>query len=255
VPLSHVTPISVSPSSSSVSTIDLSSPSSSNIPPECPEVTSVSSHIPVWARKTLESGGSEINNTYDTHGTRSIFAIMTKLLATDDPTTYVQAKGHPHWEQTMIVEYESLIKNKTWTLVPLPPRKNLIGCKWVYKTKFTAEGQIEKYKARLAAKGFDQQEGIDYNETFSHVPKMNTIRTILYLVASYKWEIRQMDVKSTFLNGDLNEDIYMKQPHGFVTTKNSNLVCKLHKSLCGLKQAPRAWYDEIDAYFLKNGFK
>jgi hypothetical protein len=84
---------------------------------------------------------------------------------------------------------------------------------------------------------------------------MNTIRTILSLVASYKWEIHQMDVKSDFLNGDLNEDIYIQQPPSFVTAKNSNLVCKLHKSLYGLKQTPRAWYDKIDAYFLKNGFK
>ena len=111
---------------------------------------------------------------------------MTKILATDDPTTYVQDQGQPHWEQVMTIEYESLIKNKTWTLVPLPPRKNLIGCKWIYKTKFTAKGQIENYKARLVAKGFNQQEGIDYNETFACVSKMNTIRTILFLSASYK---------------------------------------------------------------------
>ena len=131
----------------------------------------------------------------------------------------------------MIVEYDSLMKKKTWTLVPLPPRKNLVGYKWIYKTKFIAEGQIEKNKARLLAKGFSQQEGIDYNETFSHVAKMNTIRTILSLVASYRWEIHQMDDKSVFLNGDLNEDIYMKQLPDFVATKNYNLVCKFYKCL------------------------
>ena len=86
-----------------------------------------------------------------------------------------------------------------------------VGCKWVYKTKFTAEGQIEKYQARLVAKGFNQLEGIDYNETFAPVAKMNTIRTILSIASSYKWEIHQMDVKSAFLNGDLNEEIYIKQ--------------------------------------------
>ena len=105
----------------------------------------------------------------------------------------------------MNIEYESLMKNKTWSLVPLPVGKNLVGCKWVYKTKFTAEGQIEKYKARLVAKGFNQLEGIDYNETFAPVAKMNTIRTILSISSSYKWEIHQMDVKSAFLNDDINE--------------------------------------------------
>jgi hypothetical protein len=140
-------------------------------------------------------------------------------------------------------------------MIPLPPGKNLIGCKWVYKTIFTVEGQIEKYKSGLASKGFNRQEGIDYNEKISLVSKMNTIRTILSLAASYKWEIHHMYVKSVLLNGDINEVIYMKQPPGFVTAKKSNLVCKLHKSLYGLKQALRAWYDKIDAYLLKNGFK
>ena len=112
----------------------------------------------------------------------------------------------------MTVEYESLMKNKTWSLVPLHVGKNFVGCKWVYKTNFIAEGQIEKYKSRLVAKGFNQLEGIDYNEAFSPVAKMNTIRTILSIASSYKWEIYQMDVKSAFLNGDLNEEIYMQQP-------------------------------------------
>ena len=105
----------------------------------------------------------------------------------------------------MTIEYESLMKNKTWSLVPLPIGKNLVGCKQVYRTKFTIEGQIEKYKYRLVAKGFNKLEGIDYNETFAPVAKMNTIRTILSIASYYKWEIHQMDVKSVFLNDDLNE--------------------------------------------------
>jgi len=133
---------------------------------------------------------------------------MTKVLATNNPSTYAQTKEKPEWETAMIVDYDSLMKNKTWTLVPHPPGKNLVGCKWIYKTKFTTEGQIEKYKAWLVAKGFSQQEDIDYNEFFSPVAIMNTVRTIRSLVASYKWEIHQMDVKSMFLNGDFHEDIY-----------------------------------------------
>lgn len=98
----------------------------------------------------------------------------------------------------MSIEYESLLRTKSWSLFPLPLGKNLVGCKWVYKTKFIAEGQIENNKARLVAKGLNRLEGIDYNETFSSISKMNTIITILSCVASYKWEIHQMDVKSDF---------------------------------------------------------
>ena len=137
----------------------------------------------------------------------------------------------------MTTEYESLMKNKTWSLVPLPVGKNLVRCKWVYKTKFTIEGEIEKYKDRLVEKGFNQLEAIDYNETFDPIAKMNTIRTILFIASSYKWEIHQMDVKSAFLNGDLDEEIYMQQPPSFINVESSNLICKLHKSLYGLKQA------------------
>ena len=111
---------------------------------------------------------------------------MTKFLAIDDPTTYAQGNGKPHWEPVMNAEYDSLMKNKAWSLAPLPLGKKLVGCKWVYKTKFTTEGQIEKYKSRLVAKGLNQHEGIDYNETFSPVSKMNTIRTILSIDSSYK---------------------------------------------------------------------
>jgi hypothetical protein len=123
------------------------------------------------------------------------------------------------------------------------------------KQSLLQKDRLKNIKARLVAKGFSQQEGIDYNETFAPVAKMNTIRTIISLVASYQWELHQMDVKSVFLNGDLHEDIYMQQPPGFITTETSSLVCKLNKSLYGLKQAPRAWYEKIDTYFLKNGFK
>ena len=153
--MSLVTPISVS-SSSSVHVGYPSSPSSSSIPPECTkaEETSVSSNLLVWAQKTLESEGTEVGNPSDPRRTRSNFSLMNKFLATVDPTSYAQTQGKPQWEQAMTAKYESLMKNNTWFLVPLPVGKNLVGCKWVYKSKFTAEGQIEKYKARLVAKRF-----------------------------------------------------------------------------------------------------
>ena len=141
IPLSLVTPISVAPS---CFVTDLSSPSSSSssIPPECledPKVTAVLCNLFVWAQKTLESAGSDIRIPSDTRRTRYNFSLMNKVLATYDPTTYAQAKGKPHWEQAMTAEYDSLMKKKTWSLVSLPSGKNLVGCKWVYKTKFTAD--------------------------------------------------------------------------------------------------------------------
>ena len=136
-----VTIISNTPSSSSMTDHVLSSPTSSSNPPDSFEDTSVvpsTQPLPIWARKTLESAGFEIGIPSNTHRSRSDFNLMTKVLAMDDPTSYVKAKDKPEWEQAMTFEYDSLIKNKTWTLVPLPPGKNLVGCKWIYKTKFTS---------------------------------------------------------------------------------------------------------------------
>eukprot|EP00253_Pinus_taeda_P023918 PITA_23918 len=149
--------------------------------------------------------------------------------------------------------YHSLLANDTWDLVPLPKGRKLVRCKWVYRTKYGRDGKVDKHKARLVAKGFSQVEGIDYTETFSPVAKMNSIRFVLSLAASLKWEVHQMDVKSAFLHGDLHEEIYMEQPIGFTQT-DSSLVCRLKKSLYGLKQAPRAWYAKMDSFLLESGF-
>eukprot|EP00253_Pinus_taeda_P028825 PITA_28825 len=136
-------------------------------------------------------------------------------------------------------EYRSLLANDTWDLVPLPKGRRLVRCKWVYRTKFGPDGKVDKHKAHLVSKGFSQVEGIDYNETFSPISKMNSIYLVLSLAPSFKWEVHQMDAKSTFLHGDLHEEIYMEQPLGFIQT-DFILVCRLKKSLYGLKQAPRA---------------
>ena len=132
-------------------------------------------------------------------------------------------------------EMESMAKNQVWALVELPPGATTIGCKWVYKTKRDAYGNIERYKARLVAKGFTQKEGIDYNETFSLVSKKDSLRIVMTLVAYFDMELHQMDVKIAFLNGDLDEEVYIKQPEGFCN--EDKLVCKLNRSIYGLKQA------------------
>ena len=126
------------------------------------------------------------------------------------------------------------------------PREKLVQCKWVFKTKFAADGSHLKYKEILVSRGYSQVHVIDYNETFALVEKMDSIRLALAIVASKQWEVHHMDVKCTFLNWDLNEHIYMQKPKCFVS--NPFLVCRLKKSLYGLKQAPRAWYAKIDGF-------
>ncbi|KAH9303948.1 hypothetical protein KI387_008352 [Taxus chinensis] len=183
------------------------------------------------------------------------FALASDLLHIREPQKYSDARGIPEWETAMQIEYDALIKNDTWKLVPLPPGKHPIGCKWVYKIKCKADGTLDKYKARLVAKGFSQQEGIDYEETFAPTAKMVTFRLLLAFAAQFGWKIYQMDVKSAFLNGDLEEEVYMTQPEGFQACGREHLVCRLIKSLYGLKQAPRAWYIKIDTHLRDSGFK
>ena len=139
-------------------------------------------------------------------------------------------------------EMESMRSNNVWELVDLPEGRKAIGNKWVLKIKRLADGSIERYKARLVAKGYTQQEGIDYEETFSPVVRFTSIRLILAIVASLDLELHQMDVKTAFLNGNMEEEIYMEQPVGFVAEGQEHKVCKLLRSIYGLKQSSRQWY-------------
>ena len=174
-------------------------------------------------------------------------------IADDDvPSTYTEARSNSDsvkWKQAMNEEMQSLHKNRTWELVRLPKGKKAIGCKWVYAKKegFPDKNEI-RYKARLVAKGYAQKEGIDYNEVFSPVVKHSSIRILLALVAQYDLELVQLDVKTAFLHGDLEEEIYMTQPDGFKVAGKENWVCKLTKSLYGLKQSPRQWYKRFDQF-------
>lgn len=136
-------------------------------------------------------------------------------------------------------EYNALMRNKTWSLVLQPKDKNIIGCKWTYKIKRNPTGRIQKYKARLVAKGYTQQQGFDFKESFSPMVKPTTIRVILTIALHKGWDIRQLDVNNAFLNGELKEEVYMKQPPRFKQSEKNNVVCKLHKAIYGLKQAPR----------------
>ncbi|GAU27211.1 hypothetical protein TSUD_108020 [Trifolium subterraneum] len=173
--------------------------------------------------------------------------------ATLEPTSVKTALKDPKWLHAMQNEYKALMDNKTWSLVPLPSHRKVISCKWIFKVKENPDGTVNKYKARLVARGFLQTPGFDFTETFSPVIKPTTIRIILTLVVTYKWLIQQIDVKNAFLNGVLQEEVYMTQLAGFEVA-DKTLVCKLHKSLYGLKQAPRAWYERLTQALLQMGF-
>ncbi|CAN1285750.1 Retrovirus-related Pol polyprotein from transposon TNT 1-94, partial [Linum perenne] len=164
----------------------------------------------------------------------------------------VQSPEHVKWQEAMKEEMKSLEKNKTWSLVQLPSGKRAIGCKWVFAKKDDKSGI--RFKARLVAKGYAQKEGIDYNEIFSPVVKHSSIRILLALVAQFDLKLEQLDVKTAFLHGDLEEEIYMAQPDGFQVAGKEKWVCNLKKSLYGLKQSPRQWYKRFDLFMTQHGF-
>ena len=143
-----------------------------------------------------------------------------------------------HWLEAMEVEMNSLHENNTFELVKLPKGKKALKNKWVYRLKSEENNSQPRYKARLVVKGFAQNQGIDFDEIFSPVVKMSSIRVVLGMAATMDLEVEQLDVKTTFLHGDLEEEIYMEQPKGFAVEGKEHLVCKLNKSLYGLKQAP-----------------
>ena len=172
-----------------------------------------------------------------------------------EPESFEAAQKQEVWRKAMNEEIKMIVKNETWELVDRPQDKDTIGVKWVYKTKLNADGSIQKHKARLVAKGYSQQYGVDYNETFAPVARLDTIRALIALAAQKKWKIFQLDVKSAFLNGYLEEEIYVEQPQGFVAQGQEDKVLRLKKALYGLKQAPRAWYSRIDSYFTEQGFR
>jgi hypothetical protein len=175
----------------------------------------------------------------------------------NDPSTFheaVSCSNATDWANAMHDELASMSKNAVWDLVELPVGCKVVGCKWVFKTKRDPSGKIERYKARLMAKGYSQREGIDYNETISPVSTKDSFRVVMALVAHFDLELHQMDVKTTFLNGELAEDVYMFQPEGFAEAGKEHLVCKLNKSIYGLKQASRQWYLKFDQVVTSFGF-
>jgi Reverse transcriptase (RNA-dependent DNA polymerase) len=179
----------------------------------------------------------------------------TQALLVADPESFEEAVTREEWMGAMKEEINSIEKNKTWSLVEMPRGKNIIGVKWIFRTKVGSDGEIIKYKASLVAKGYKQQQGIDYEETFSPVARFETIRIVLAVAAKLGVPVYQFDVKSAFLNGEIAEEVFVEQPQGFKVEGKEEWVYKLHKALYGLKQAPRAWYSRIDSFFIDAGFR
>jgi len=173
-----------------------------------------------------------------------------------DPTMYEEAMSRGdamHWKRACAEELEEFARQNLFSTIPRPIGRKVIGCKWVFKTKLDAKGQVERYKARLVVQGFSQVPGVDFDETFTPVTRHQMLRTLLALANRHRWHIHQMDVKSAFLNGDLENEIFMHIPEG-VRSKGGE-VWLLHKALYGLKQASREWYLKLRGKLKGMGFK
>lgn len=204
-----------------------------------------------------DSGGPHryrrVTNLYDT--TLPVEEEETLgLITAEEPASLDAALADPAWRSAMEAELKSIEDNATWSPSSLPKGHRAIGLKWVFKVKRDPAGAVVKHKARLVAKGYSQRQGVDFDEVFAPVARLETVRLLLALAAHGKWEVHHMDVKSAFLNGVLTEEVYVQQPPGFAIDKDATKVLKLDKALYGLRQAPRAWNAKLDATLVSLGF-
>lgn len=171
------------------------------------------------------------------------------------PATVNQALRDRKWRNSMSLEFDAVTRNHTYDLVPPAPNQNVIDTKWIFTLKYLPNGEIDRHKSRIVARGFNQRYGIDYAETFSPVIKLTTVRLALEHAVRNDWTIRQLDVNNAFLQGTLQDEVYVSQPPGFVDKDRPHHVCRLRKALYGLKQAPRAWYEALKRTLLAAGFR
>jgi hypothetical protein len=226
---------------------------------EPPQMTILHKRKPAWARELIQDGekyGVPQGTTRQVKRPKpfsSYTALMCDLLE-EEPTCFEEAIQRKEWADAMTEEYQSIMKNEVWEIVPRPKDKDVVSSRWLFKIKHAVDGSIEKYKARFVARDFSQKEGIDYEETFAPIARYTSIRTIIALAAKMKWKLHQMDVKTAFLNGVIEEEVYIEQPQRFEVEDRRSHVCRLKKALYGLKQAPKAWYGHIDSFLTSLGF-
>ncbi|KAH9689319.1 hypothetical protein KPL70_015447 [Citrus sinensis] len=226
---------------------------SSEAAPEHEEQEPIESEAPEVHRLTRERRPPTWHSKYVT----KINVTYCFLTQDEEPSTFYEALNSSDvalWMTTMHEEIEALHKNKTWELIPLPHGRKAIGNKWVYKIKRDGNDQVERYRARFMVKGYAQKESIDFNEIFSLVVRLTTVRVVLAMCAIFDLQLEQLDMKTAFLHGELEEKIYMLQPEGFVEIGKENLVCRLNKYLYDLKQAPRCWYKRFDSFIMSLGY-
>jgi len=238
------------------SSVPVSAPQESTSPSSNPSPPS-DLDMPIALRKGKRSCTSHpISNfvSYD-HLSPAFSSFISAINSPTIPTNIHDALSRPGWKSAMDDEMCALQATGTWELVPLPPGKTVVGCKWVYTVKANPDGSVERLKARLVAKGYTQVFGLDYCDTFSPVAKMSSVRLFLSLATRFSWPLHQLDVKNAFLNGDLVEEVYMEQPPGYVAQGESELVCRLKRSLYGLKQSPRAWFGRFTKAVITFGMK
>jgi hypothetical protein len=214
---------------------------------------------PTWVRELIQDGEKygvlegTMRQVKRLKPFSSYMDFMCDLLE-KEPTCFEEAIQKKEWADAMTKEYQSIIKNDVWEIVPKSKSKDVVSFKWLFKIKHAADGSIEKYKEIFVALGFFQKEGIDYEETFALVTRYTSIRTIISLETKMKWKLHQMDVKTTFLNGVIEEEVYIEKPQGFEVEYMKTHVCKLKKALYGLKKDRRAWYGRIYGFLTSLGF-
>ncbi|CAN1272233.1 Retrovirus-related Pol polyprotein from transposon TNT 1-94 [Linum perenne] len=189
-----------------------------------------------------------------TRSKRTLFSSEHAMISLIEPKNYKEALKDEHWISAMQEELNQFQRSQVWELVPCPPQKTIIGTKWVFRNKTNDKGEVTRNKARLVAQGYNQEEGIDYDETFAPVARMEAIRLLCAFASQAKFRLYQMDVKSAFLNGLIKEEVFVAQPPGFLDSFFPDHVFRLKKALYGLKQAPRAWYDRLSTFLLSKGF-
>jgi hypothetical protein len=226
---------------------------------EPPHMTTLHKRKPAWTRELIQYGekyGVPQGTTRQVKRPKpfsSYMALMCDILE-EEATYFEDAIQRKQWEDAMTEEYQSIMKNEVLEIVPRLKNKDVVSSRWLFKIKHATDGSIEKYKAIFVAHGFSQKECIHYEETFALVASYTSIRTIIDLATKMKWKLHQMDVKTTFLNGVIKEEVYIEQPQGFEVENMKSHVCRLKKSLYGLKQDPRAWYGRIDIFLMRLGF-
>ncbi|KAL0539558.1 hypothetical protein IC582_023774 [Cucumis melo] len=210
--------------------------------------------LPIALRKGTRSCTKHSISNYVSYENLSpqFRAFTASLDSTTIPINiYIALECH-EWKNVVMEEIKALEKNNTWEICALPKGHKPVGCKWVFTLKYKADGTLDRHKARLVAKGFTHTYGVDYSETFSPVAKLNTVKFLLSIAVNKDWLLYQRDVKNAFLNGDLVEEVYMSPPPGF-EAQFGQQVSKLRKSLYGLKQSPRAWFDRFTTFVKSQG--